>query len=522
MKKIILLPLILTTFSCTSTPVANISPSASITPSASASVSPVPSLTPTPSAASPAPIISASPTAIPGISPSPTVIPSPSTDLSNRIFTPGIGRFFSSLTDQTSIDVSKDRRVSAENTGELNPDFIVIDMRQKLADSNSDGVVDDKDKGWGFYDDIFEEIKTAKVNVNVIFAVKADEIPTQTTTPNLSAYSLFMKEAANHFNYPNVSWMIGEKINGDKFFPNKQKDYLNFLEKGYNSVKSVSKTIPVYAGSLVQAEISGKPVYFTAENLLSYINLGIGKYCDGFSLDFYSYSVETSQLETNTQYPGTNYKLISEYYKVLREVLDNKNLKDKKLFLGSTTYNSDIVGGVAQSEEAQANYNFRAMVYGTISGFDKVYLPKFLNEQNENTSGFFENVGLIGGNPGNESLGQKKLSYWSYKYITGKLKGAVYKNKMNNLPKGVEGFVFEKNSHKLYVIWNDNFGPENLKLYDTVAVNIEGKKGKIYTLPYSNEINGLEDSFSLEGENKTVNLHFNTHTLVPRIIEIFE
>lgn len=475
-------------------------------PSASATVSPAPSVSPTASS-SPVPEPSLSPEPIKNI-----YLPDSFAASVNNQYISGVARAYATITERDSAREEFDRENAREDLINLNSDFVIINFYQDNLDSDLDGDVIEDTKGWKFYDDILDSLKDK--NINIIFNLKFrnNVLPAQNTSITVSEYVEFLEQSAAHFKDPRLSWMIGEHFN-DPSYKSQISEVFSILKFSYSTIKRIAPEKQVYMGPFVQSEVFGEPVSYTAENLLSFLNLGIADYTDGFSFEYYSMA-KPILTEVNTSFFRTDYFRVSEYYDTIKKVLNSKNIKDKSLFIATSTFSRDVINGITQDETDQSNFLVRAFVYAAAKGFNKVYIPKFFDDRTLDLNSFFQKTGLLVEKGANEiSKNQKKLSYWTLKFLNDHLKDSLFKGLYKDLPAGAECFVFEKGNKLIYVLWNNN----QLNNYN-LTMNLQNRNGKIFTAPTETNTSGSEQSFSLNDDLK-IFINFGNNPLLPKIIE---
>jgi hypothetical protein len=239
----------------------------------------------------------------------------------------GITEPFKYVTDGLSDDIERDITDISKELLTLSPSFVIVNLNQKVVDPT----LDVKDLRWLMYDRIVEVLKNQ--NIEIMFLLKHEYLLTTTSSPTTTNYEEFLKKFFERYKDNKISFVIGEKINDPNSLPGTQRDYLNFLIRNYSYIKTVAPDKKVYAGSFVQAEPFGKDENFTAENLLSYLNMGMDKYCDGYVFENLFLSGRAfDNRDSKTFFSGTDYTLSNKYYSVISEILKKRKLITKNCF----------------------------------------------------------------------------------------------------------------------------------------------------------------------------------------------
>lgn len=484
-------------------------PNNTSSPGSSSPMSPVPSVSSTPSS-----VVTASPTTVnstptPNITPSPvvTVSPSPETEvLQFKNLSFGINNPYVKITDKVLNDYQKESTEVNNDLGVLNTNSFIIDLQQELVDfeSTKEGFL------WTIYDNILEKYKDKKVSI--YFRLKYKDILGSNYITQRARYIEFITKAAQRYQDYDISWIIGDKVNDKSYLSVSQKEFVNFISLNANNIKVFTPKAKIFLGSLVQSEIFGKSPYYTADNLLSYINLGADKICDGFIFEVYSLDVNNRDQASSSPFRNTNYTLIKKYYDSINEVLKRKNVKDKKLYLMTSTFGGELVDQALQTELDQANDLFRRIIYSNTVGFDKTFISQLYDAESTEPTSFYKRLGITI----KDSTGERrKLSYWMYKFIAEKLNNTKFVGFIPKLPDSLKGFIFESDSKKYYILWN-----ESKNYTDSVEVEIDKNEGTLFIAPNENSTLGINNFFNVLENNKKANVSFNSFNLSPRIIEV--
>lgn len=485
----------------------------------------VPDLKTVVTSSSPSTIISVAPSLIPSSSATPSIIPTPvvtnspvvtptvsvSPTIKEEIRTPiniGINRLYDSVASGVSTLPDNDIQKVEEDLTLLNPSFVAIELNQKIVDPNYQG---EDSFSWKYYDKMMNYLRNKKVDV--FFTIKFDKIINGKSTPTDTHQEEFIKEAITRYSFEQnkVSWIIGDKINYISSNIGTQRDYINYLDRISKIIRKNDASAKIYAGTLSQGEVFGKDYIETNENLLSYINMGIQDLVDGFVFENYFLSVNTYYLSDNmSQFGGLNYKALNDYYTSIKNLLATNGIKDKELILKTGTFGGETIEKIRQEEVEQGNENFKAFVYSKVLGFDKVMIDRFYDEDSNNSQDFFSRTGLIK-IYGDSST--KKDSYWSFKFLTDKLNGASFKEKITGLPTNLEGYIFKKDNKNYYIVWNNN-----AEFKDNVSISIKEKSGTAY---YSaNQISTLGSSIEFQTPTSgKYTINFALDNLSPKILE---
>ncbi len=502
MKKLSLL-LVSSTFifSCVNQVTVLKSPSSSVIPTPLQTTStPVSSV---PTTLSPMPITTSTPSQI-ALTPTPSS--SPIINLKSKNFNLGIDNSFIQITDQIVTDYQKESREINNELNVLKPSSLIIDLNKDIIDVETQG----NEFTWVVYDNILESI-TDK-NIQIYFRIKQ----TSVLSNNSTAYSIRLNEliekVADRYKERKINWIIGDKINDNFSLVGTQKDFVDFYNLVYKAIKIKSPESKVILGSFVQAETFGKTTTFTLDNLLSYINLGLDKISDGFIFEVYSLNIDNTFQQINSIFKGTNYNLIKNYYDAITDLLNTRQIKDKKLFLITSTYGGDIVNELLQTEQEQADDIFRRFIFGSTLGFDKVFLSNLYDRSADEPSNFFKRLGIQVKDLSGE---RKKIGYWMYKFISDKLSNSKFVRTIDNLPSNLKGFVFESDSKTSYIIWNED---KNYK--GNIFVDINKNSGTLFVAPNEISLSGISNNFNILEKNQKVSISFNSFPLSPRIVEV--
>jgi len=481
----------------TSTPIVLPSPTSVPTNVVSVSASPTQNQSILPTAI-PTPIVTATPLPI-IITPTPTA--TPIVEEKTKILNIGINEPYIRVTNEED----KNRNLILNELTTLSPNFVIVDFNQDLIDTNMDGEVKES---WSFYDNIIDELQ--KKGINVIFKIPFTNSLQLLTQPDFSNYLTFMYNVSKHYkekNYKNLSWIVGDKINDLGSSKDVQKNYMTFLSQTSIAIKGQMPDSKIYAGSLIQGEISGSDYKKTMEEFLSYINMGITKYTDGFVFEVYSFANKVDSVIMSSPFSYTDYQLIGNYYNGIKEILDLKKIKDKEIILSTGTFGGQTVETLNQTEDIQANDFIKRFVYAVSLGFDKIFIPKLVDNDFKSSLNLIDSSGLI---KLYSNLDEKKAAFYNFELITNKLKTAVYKGKIPNLPNYKDGYIFETDKNIYYIVWNNDNAPKDDDFY--VKIELKSSKCKLY-------LNRTETSFDL-GKSNIFAINFRTDPLVPRIIEI--
>lgn len=482
-------------------PIPSVTPSIKSSPIVTPSSSVIPSVISSP-VTTPVPTPIASITPIPSSTPSPTLSP---IQIKNLSF--GINEPFIRITNKDITDYQKESSELKDDLNAINAKAFIIDLNLELVDfeSTKEGFL------WAVYDNILEKFKDRQPEI--YFRLNYRDVLGSNNINQRAKFLDFIKKAIERYKDEyNISWIIGDRINDSSSVNVSQKEFMNFLTLCVNNIRVFTPNAKIFLGSLVQSEIFAKNNYFTADNLLSYINLGAGKMCDGFIFEIYSLDITNKEQVTSSIFINTNYELIGKYYQVINDVLKRKNITNKQLFLISSTFGGEIVDQVKQSEEDQANDLFRRIIYSVSVGFDKFFLPQLYDNDAMLPSDFYKRIGIQIKDSGDN---RKKISYWMYKFISDKLNNTKFTGYINNLPNNIKGFIFESDSKRYYILWNE------IKTYTgTINLSINDTAGKIYFAPTEISKLGTSLDFTTQNNTKNVNVDFYSNPLLPRIIEV--
>lgn len=481
-------------------------PTPTATPLVSPTPSSVPSLSPslTPSSSA-TPVIIPTPAVTPVLTPSPTSTPEAQI-LQSKNFSIGINNPYIKITDKILSDYQRESTEVNKDIQVLNTNSFIIDLHQELVDfeSTKEGFL------WTIYDNILENYKDK--NVSIYFRLKYRDLLDSTTITQRARYIEFISKTAQRYQDYNISWIIGDKVNDKSYLPVSQKEFVDFITLNANNIKVFTPKAKIFLGSLVQSEIFGKTPYYTADNLLSYINLGADKICDGFILEVYSLDVNNLDPNSSSPFRNTNYNLIKKYYDSVTDILNRKGIKDKKLYLVTSTFGGELVDQALQTELDQANDLFRRIIFSNTIGFDKTFISQLYDSESTDPSSFYKRLGISI----KDSTGErKKISYWMYKFIAEKLNNTKFSGYIPNLPVNIKGFIFESDSKKYYVLWN-----QSKNYTDNIEINIDKNEGTLFITPNDNSTLGISNFFTIAENNKKANISFNSFNLSPRVIEV--
>jgi hypothetical protein len=516
MKKSLLFLSVLLVTGCPGQPT-SLQPGGTPTPVATASIKPTtlpsPLVTPStvPSAAPVSPVPTATVQAT--VTPSPTPVPSPTSSPKESKFIIGMGNPFFRVTENLTNDAQNETLDIIDELENINTSYVIVDLKQKLIDSDLDALKIQ----WSVYDNILDGLRNK--GIHAILRVYHDRIlyPSNISADNTPAknYISFIEETEKRYKEYDISWMFGDKVNDENSIPGSQQEYVDFLGRSSDAIKKISAARPVYMGSFVQSEIFGQKIYYTAENLLSYLNLGADKYVNGFIFEIYSLAFnDNKDFNSESHFNGTSYKIEKPYYDSFTEILKQKKVENKKIFMVTSTYDSTTVNELTLTEEQQANDLARRLIYGIVSGFDSIYLPDFIDKKYGETNDFFQRRGLIQKDDNSDPY--RKLSFWTLKFIDDLLKDATYKGVFENLPANDEGYIFENGNKKYYVIWNND---ENFK--DNLTLKIKAKTVKLYTAPTLLSNFGININLTPDDSGQYI-ISFNSYPQNIRILEATE
>lgn len=508
-KKInVLLFIFLTTYGCVGqninntlpTPTNSLKPSSIVSASPTASV--VASVTPTPSS-TPTVVVTPNPIITPTPSLAPTQSPLP-IQMKNLSF--GINNPFIKITSKELEDYQKESLEVNSDLNAINADSFILDLNQDLVDfeSTKEGFL------WTVYDNILEKYKDKPTSI--YFRLNYRNLLGSTSITQRARFIEFIAKATERYKDYNISWIIGDKINDLNSINATPKEFVDFLTLCVNNIKVFSPNAKMFLGSLVQSELFAKNNYYTVDNLLSYINLGAGKICDGFIFEIYSLDVNNVDQASSSIFRNTNYQLISKYYQVINDVLQTKGLSNKKLYLISSTFGGETVDQASQTEQDQANDLFRRIIYSVSTGFDKFFVSQLYDRETSEPISFYKRLGI----EVKDSTGErKKIAYWMYKFISSKLSNTKFTGFINGLPINIKGFTFESDTKRYYVLWN-----ENKNYNDNIQIDIGTNAGISYTAPNDISTLGTSNEFIVFDNSKKANVSFNSYSLSPRIIEV--
>lgn len=502
-SRIILLSLLL--LSC----INNNLPQSTISPSSSTSSYPIVSSSSTPN-------VSLYPSTVP------TSKPLEEENSINKKFNIGIFRTFTRITDGKSPDKILEKRSTINIINDLNVESVVIDLNQNIIDRDLDGNIEEDSGDLNLYKEIIENLSNKKVYIRINY----NQLPSTNTIPRIGEFlSYFDKLNEKLKDYKNIYWIIEDKINNKNLNPEPDYQIIDFVKKTSFIIKKYNKKSKVYLGSMMQSEIFSKRISYTPDNLLNYLNLGVSDSCDGFILEFYNV------INSNSFLPS-DYRLISNYFNLLSNVLKLKDIKNKELILVTSTYSGNILSrqeedkneknvfyniGDLQTEQQQAGLIVRNIVYGIYSGFEYIFLPKIFDDDKDSIIEVIKRSGImdeISETQKDLEVVRRKLSYWTVKFLNKLLSGSKFVKKINTSYLGIEVFLFENSDKYFYIVWN-NFNERN----DTINIPIENTKGILYTLPYDdNTKEGVSIPFNLD--KKELGISFSRNSYIPRIIEV--
>jgi len=139
-------------------------------------------------------------------------------------------------------------------------------------------------------------------------------------------------------------------------------------------------------------------------------------------------------------------------------------------------------GYPAQTEQQQASDIVKRYVYSLTQNVKKIFFVWGITEGFENTDDYFDHTGLIYDGLGTSDLGRgvKKLSYYSYKFMTKNLEGSDWNNVQEIYNSGnVYAYRLIKNNNPIYVAWWDYWNEPSLTTKQVIIPISEITNAKI-------------------------------------------
>ena len=470
----------------------------------------VPSSSPEPSKSnivpSNIPSASASPSS-PTITATPTPISSSVNQTQTKYnFSTSIDNTYIKISDKILTDSQKEANEISGLLTELNLTTPTIRLEQSIVDPEYKA--DRLSINWKAYDDIFNSLKNKATEV--IIKVDYRNPITNTSIPTISKYIDFLNLFMERYSDYKMSWIFGQKINDPNYITGGINKYVEALKATSDTIKRRNASTKIYMGSLSQSEIFGSRNIKTLDDLLSFINLGADKYIDGFIFEIFSLDNQSIDTETASPYKYTDYNLIKIYSNLITDFLKERGLDSKEKLLITGTYGGDLVEGISQTEDQQANDIFRRIIVAMAGGFSKIILPQIYDEKRSASSTFFKRIGILRDDSDSD---KRKLAFWKYKFINARLKDASFVSTILSPLRNVELYLFENKESQLYIVWNTD-----KNFFGTVDLNLPNNNAAtLYISPSDDSKAGV--TIPVNTNNKYV-FGFQSYNLNPRILEI--
>ncbi|NOU16426.1 MAG: T9SS type A sorting domain-containing protein [Bacteroidales bacterium] len=363
---------------------------------------------------------------------------------------------------------------------------------------------------FGFYDTYFGEVP---IGINIVANVAPAPNPvTNYTLPNsylpidTVKYIAFVKAAVERYDGDGVNdmpqlsnpilyWQVGNEPNCIV-----KQDFAKLQKMTYKAIKEVCPQCKILIGGTAQPIHSGqgfttnKDDYITGfsntyKPILQELNGG------GFDIfDFHWYGNATG-----------DYKLIQPVYEHLKLILDSFNFNNIPIWITEMGSYSGFPASEAgtpysyQTELQQASDYLKRFVFSLSIGVKKVFPAFGLMEGLTNTDGYFDHTGFIYDGVGSNDLGlgEKKLSYYTYKKMVEILEGSNWSNIVtvqNDTVNNVFVYKFTKNGNPIYVAWWDYFSNKGYNPGDSIKITINGLSStakKSITQAIPNDTSGI-------------------------------
>ncbi len=348
-----------------------------------------------------------------------------------------------SFAEAQDIGVRWDRTSKAMYWNEIQPDINVASLNFTLADLRATGIP----AGMNVLQNIDVENRLSPVG----YSQPGSYMPI-----DVAKYQAFVTATVERYDGDGVGdvanlqapakyWQVSNEIGG-------YSHYAQFLGLTYTAIKGACADCTVLIGG-----VGGMPNNYI--NNFNSVYLPIitalnGLYMDVF--DFHWYGNATG-----------DYRRIDEALPSIRAALDAHGFSATPIWVtemgtysGDPAENPQVQSWPFQTEEQQAGDLLKRYVYSQASGIKKIFSAFGLIEGWDNKNNYFNHTGLIydGQDAFDRGNGVKKVGYYGYKLMTGKLEGSTYGQTLGGLPQYVYGYAYHRaGAADIDVIWYDDF-----------------------------------------------------------------
>ncbi|MFQ6087665.1 MAG: hypothetical protein ACE5K0_02030 [Candidatus Methanofastidiosia archaeon] len=263
------------------------------------------------------------------------------------------------------------------------------------------------------------------------------------------AYTIFVEKVVERYDGDGIDDMPGLKI-PIKYWqvenepPRGMMDFARHQKLTYNAIKEACSDCKVLIGG-----VPGFPQNYLKnfkKNYLPILEELDGKYFDIF--DFHWYGNATGDYDTR------------DVYLELKSILDGFGFNGEIWITEMGTYSGKPRFFEYQSEAQQAQDLVKRFVVPLSLGVKKIFPAFGLMEGFKHDDSYFDHTGFIYDGKGSKDLGigEKKLSYYTYKLMTEKLEGSDWENiEIIQEKENIYIYKFVKSEEVVYVVWWDWF-----------------------------------------------------------------
>ncbi len=310
---------------------------------------------------------------------------------------------------------------------------------------------------WAEPDDLVSDAYRNKANIVLTvrsFNRRDQPSPKGPKAPaDLDGYLNFLTKAVEHYDRNPVVdyWQIENEVDRGGFWGDTPENYAKLLKASYKAIKKANPNAKVLIAGA--SDVGGFYRFYVPvlEALRAIQDRPGERYFDIFDVHWYGNAGDYREME-GRDLPG--------FVKDIKRTLSDYGYGGTPVWFTETaTHTGRPVGfsGVSlpeQDETAQAAELVKRYVYFLANGVQKVFWAEMVEEPGKRNF-YFENVGLIT-NPRNCNDSYKKLAYFSYMSLIGKLEGSQWeKTERLDLGGNVYAYRFLKNGKRICVLWCD-------------------------------------------------------------------
>ncbi|MCF7861242.1 hypothetical protein K9M79_03265 [Candidatus Woesearchaeota archaeon] len=345
-----------------------------------------------------------------------------------------------------------------------------------------EGPLGNSDYDWTETDELIETFE--EKGINVIWTINPynaidqgdDSIESRGNTKlpnNLDAYAKFLEAAVERYDYVKY-WQVHNEINVDQFFwDDTSENYALLLKTSYDAIKKANPDAKVVIGGMSNPNgITEGNDYTTIMSELQ----DLGGTFDVFDVHWYGF------VGNYKQHDKTKETLVHFMEESLPELLEGFDVEEVWMTEIGTHSGSNVVGNIRfadQNESDQAGELFKRYAYSSAHGISKLFWNKIIESasysQQFNHNDYFDNLGLVHNGveyienkledncPTNcisdSGKNVKKLSYYTLKLMTEKLKGSDWNN-IETIQESNDVYVYKftnkETNEPTWVAWSDS------------------------------------------------------------------